>query len=177
MRKLLLCDLDFDLDLDFYSGVLRIHFLMEREKVLSICSTNNSTGSQLYLSLITEHTRYVLGKNRNSTTLDKLLHGRTKTSLSRTETEEEWVKSPPALLPPLPHRHQGENAGWTILAIYNQVWHPSFEFQNQKQSSFSSFDNQSDNFAHRVLTVQVFTKSSIVKFKVELHPMSCRVPP
>ena len=33
MRKLLLCDLDFDLDLDFYSGVLRIHFLMEREKV------------------------------------------------------------------------------------------------------------------------------------------------
>ena len=33
MRKLLLCDLD--LDLDFYSGVLRIHFLMEREKVFS----------------------------------------------------------------------------------------------------------------------------------------------
>ena len=87
------------------------------EEVLSICSTNNSTGSQLYLSLITEHTRYVSGENRNSTTLDKLLHGMTKTSLSRTETEEEWVKSPPALLFPLPHRHQGENAGWTILAI------------------------------------------------------------
>ena len=135
MRKLLLCDLD----LDFYSEVLRIQFLMEREKVLSICSTNNSTGSQLYLSLITEHTRYVSGKNRNSTTLDKLLHGRTKTSLSRTETEEEWVKSPPALLPHLPHRHQGENAGWAILAIYNQVWHHSFEFQKKTFGVFIIF--------------------------------------
>ena len=55
------------------------------EEVLSICSTNNSTGSQLYLSLITEHTRYVSGENRNSTTLDKLLHGMTKTSLSRNQ--------------------------------------------------------------------------------------------